>query len=135
MRREIDELREGVNARFEQLHQEALEIERDAAEEIEAIRRGETPKPRTEVIMYKGLDEEPEDDENALYVHEDEYEQGGILVPEGSETPEQRAAREKEDRKVLDIEGESNRGSTGEADENPPADGEKGSPGGSDPGL
>lgn len=83
VRREIDNLREGMNERMKALHKEAVKIENDAAEEIAAMKRGETPEPRTEYVMHKSLedDEEEDDGTQTTYVHEDEYEQGGLLVP------------------------------------------------------
>jgi hypothetical protein len=86
VRREIDILREGVNARFQQLHEEAVQIEKDNAEEIAAVLRGETPKPGgPRVVMYKDLGEDEPFDETATYVHEDEYKAGGVFVPADSE--------------------------------------------------
>lgn len=124
VRREIDNLKEGVNERVQKLHEEAEEIERDAAEEIEAMRRGETPEPRgPQYVMYKGLDEEEDNNEGVTFVHEDEFKQGGLLVP-GKDGEDSNGGEEP-----------PKRGSKGE--EEPPKDGgeQGGTEGGSDGGL
>lgn len=127
VRREIDILREAVNERAQSLHEEAKEIEQDAAEEIAAIKRGETPKPRTDVVMHMAEEEEKPSDENVIGVHDDEYEQGGLLVPK--EDP--RASQEPAD---TDAPLPTAEGSP-PAEDGPAADEGKGSKGNDDAGL